>query len=69
MVTPALVVRRYWSEIFEVCELLALQHFSWSALLGSGSRSLALRWIRPAALTMEPYCVWESRWPRPLLRC
>ncbi len=25
MVIPALVVRRCWSEIFEVCELLALQ--------------------------------------------
>jgi hypothetical protein len=28
MVTPALVVRKYWSEIFEICELLAFQHFS-----------------------------------------
>jgi hypothetical protein len=28
MVTPALVVRRYWSEIFVVCELFAFQHFS-----------------------------------------
>jgi hypothetical protein len=28
MVTPALVVRRSWSEIFEVFELLALQRVS-----------------------------------------
>ena len=28
MVTPALVVRRCWSEIFEICDLLALQQVS-----------------------------------------
>ena len=35
MVTPALVVRRYWSEIFEVCELSALQH-CWERLALAG---------------------------------
>jgi hypothetical protein len=64
MVTPALVVRRCWSEIFEVCELQAFQPVSISALLGNGSRSLAMRWIRPRFVNHGAWsCVWESGCP------
>src|ERR671914_1066200 len=45
---PAPVVRRSWSEIFEVFELAAFQHLSTSSLLGAACVRFALRRRRRA---------------------